>query len=163
MTERKDKSAKKSVLTERMNVDSEEFKGLQSLILQKSREQTQEQRKYNELYSLQIQMEDYLKSDDGIEIKLAGEFLKSFLSVLDIRQNRFAEYIGLRPSNLNKLIKGERPINSELALILGKIFNLNPMIWLKIQSKNELERLSKEKNKQLEKYSLNDLMNKNVA
>ncbi|WP_227625918.1 helix-turn-helix transcriptional regulator [Geofilum rubicundum] len=56
-------------------------------------------------------------------LKLPGEFLKEYLKTLGIPQKKFAHYIEINPSNLSKLINGERPINYELAIILGKIFN----------------------------------------
>ena len=75
-----------------------------------------------------------------------------------IRQNKFADYIGVRPSNLSKLIKGERSLSHELALVLGKIFNNDPMLWLDVQDKNKLDELSKSKRNEIKKYSLKDLM-----
>ena len=92
--------------------------------------------------ALKFKMEDYLRSD-GKQSLLVGDFLKAYLSAFEIRQNKFAQYIGVRPSNLNKLIKGERALNHELALVFGKIFNTNAMLWLDIQDKNKLDELNK--------------------
>ena len=102
-------------------------------------------------------MEEYLESEDR-NIKLPGEFLKQYLKTLEIPQKQFAEYIHLKPSNLSKLISGERPINYELALIFGKIFNNDPMLWIKIQAKNELAIIKQVTNKKYHHYSLNDLL-----
>ena len=146
------------VLTNRMDTDTKEFNEFQALLLNKSRYRSEKQKKQIELTALRFKMEDYLRSEEEV-FKPAGGFLKSYLKVLQIQQNRFADYIGLRPSNLSKLINGERPINYELALILGKIFNLDPLLWLDIQAKNELRRLTRSKQKDYFKYSLEDLMN----
>ncbi|MFC2119304.1 transcriptional regulator, partial [Bacteroidota bacterium] len=129
-------------LTNRMDVGTNSFDEFQAILLNKSREQTIEQKRKIELLALKFKMEDYLKSE-GHDIRLAGEFLKLYLRALHIHQNKFANYIGLHPSNLSKLIIGERPINYELALIFGNIFNTDPMIWIKIQAKNELKKLNK--------------------
>lgn len=102
-------------------------------------------------------MEDYLKSE-GQDVRLAGEFLKLYLKTLYIHQNKFAKYIGLNPSNLSKLISGERPINYELALIFGKLFNNDPMLWIEIQAKNELRKLKKARKEKYHNYSLHDLI-----
>ena len=154
---KKIKEPENGLLTNQMDVNSTDFAKLQAKLLNKSRERTQEQNLNIELLALKYKIEDYL-NDENKEVKIAGEFIKQYLKVLRIKQNRFAEYIGIKPSNLSKLLKGERPINYELALILGKIFKVNPMIWIEIQAKNELLRLKRIKNQELFKYSLKDLL-----
>ncbi len=113
--------------------------------------------------SLKYQTEEYLQSEEN-DMKLAGAFLKQYLKTLQIRQTKFANYIGLKPSNLSKLLNGERPINYNLALILGEIFNINPMLWIEIQAKNELNKLKNTEDNRYN-YSLSDLMSggKNVV
>ena len=146
-----------SVLTNRMNENSDEFNKLQAILLNKSREQTEQQKRDVELMALKFTMEDYLESDNS-DITSVGEYLKTLLKVTRIRQNKFADYIGLKPSNLSKLIGGERPISHEVALVLGKIFKIEPMIWLNIQAKNELKRLTHSNADKYNHYSLNELM-----
>ena len=152
------------VLTERMDTASDEFVQFQALILKKSREQSEQQKLKNQFLGLKFQMEDYVNSEGSKEgsLKLAGEFLKSFLDTLNIKQKKFAAYIGMRPSNLSKMLNGERPISPETALKLEKIFHTRAIVWLEIQSKNELIQLSKIKNKELKKYSLNNLIQENI-
>ena len=145
------------VLTNRMNENSDEFNELQAILLNKSRKQTEQQKRDVELMALKFNMEDYLESDDS-DITSVGEYLKTLLRVTKIRQNKFADYIGLKPSNLSKLIGGERPISHEVALVLGKIFKIEPMIWLNIQAKNELKRLTHSDEDKYNHYSLNELL-----
>lgn len=156
---KKIKEPENGILTNQMDVNSSEFEKFQAKLLNKSRERTEEQKINIELLALKYRIENYLEREEG-EIKLAGEFIKQYLKVLQIKQNRFASYIGIKPSNLSKLLKGERPINYELALILGKIFNINPMLWIEIQAKNELLSL-KRRRKDFYKYSLKDLLKRN--
>jgi len=146
------------VLTEKMDVGTKEFDEFQAILLNKSKERSDKRNKEIELIALKFQMEDYLNSKDQ-HSKLVGDFLKAYLKTLEIRQNKFAEYIGIMPSNLSKLIKGERSLSHELALIFGVIFGNDPMLWLDIQDKNKLYELSKTKRKELRKYSLDDLIN----
>ncbi len=146
------------LLTNQMDVNSTDFDKFQAKLLNKSRARTQEQNLNIELLALKYKIEDYLNNDNNEDVKIAGEFIKQYLRTLRIKQNRFAEYIGIKPSNLSKLLKGERPINYELALILGRIFKVNPMIWIEIQAKNELLRLKQVKHQELFKYSLKDLL-----
>ena len=108
-------------------------------------------------------MEDYIKSTNESKPKLLGEFLKLYLDTLHIRQNKFANYIDIEPSNLNKVIKGERQITSEIALKIAKIFELDPLLLLEVQIKTELLKLMNTKSKQIGKYSLKDLLKESVG
>jgi len=157
------KEPENGILTNQMDTNSVDFDKLQAKLLIKSRERSIEQKRNVELLSLRYQIEEYLQSEES-DMKLAGAFLKQYLKTLQIKQTKFANYIGLKPSNLSKLLKGERPINYDLALILGKIFNINPMLWIEIQAKNELDKLKKAESNRYN-YSLSDLMsgNKNVV
>ena len=151
------KEPQENILTNRMDVGTQGFNDFQAIILKRSRERSEDQKRKIELLTLKYQMEDYINSETN-EVKTAGEFLKVILKLLNIQQNKFANYIGLRPSNLSKLINGERPINYDLALILGKLFNHSPILWVEIQAKNELQRLADSDRSKYSNYSLNDLM-----
>ncbi|TCO06981.1 HigA family addiction module antitoxin [Natronoflexus pectinivorans] len=145
------------MLTNPMDTGTDEFKDFQAKLLNKAKKRSEAQQREIELLSIKFQMQDYLESEET-ELKLPGDFLKEYLKTLDITQKKFAHYIEINPSNLNKLIKGERPINYELAIILGKIFNNDPMLWIEIQAKNELKKIRKTKTRRFNSYSLNDLM-----
>lgn len=150
---------KEQVLTERMDVGTREFDEFQAILLNKSKQRSSERKRKIELMALKFKMEDYLSSKDK-HSELVGDFLKAYLNTFDIKQNQFADYIGIKPSNLSKLIKGERPLNHELALVFGAIFENDPMLWLEIQDKNKLYELSKIKIEEIKEYSLDDLINK---
>lgn len=145
------------ILVDKTEVGTDEFNEFQAILLNKSKERSKEQNNLIELMALKFKMEDYLRSD-GKQFLLVGDFLKDYLAAFEIRQNKFAEYIGVRPSNLSKLIKGERSLNHELALVFGKIFRNDPMLWLDVQDKNKLDELSKSKHREIRKYSLKDLI-----
>ncbi len=154
------KSIEHGALTTQMDVKSSDFDRFQAKLLNRSKERTQEQKLNIEMLALKYKIEDYLK-DENADIQKAGEFIKQYLKILQIKQNRFAEFIGIKPSNLTKLLKGERPINYELALILGNIFNVEPMLWIEIQAKNEMSRLKRLKDKGLYRFSLKNLLKAN--
>ncbi|MDG5800661.1 addiction module antidote protein, HigA family [Marinilabiliaceae bacterium ANBcel2] len=145
------------MLTNPMDIGTDEFKDFQAILLNKTKSRSEAQQREIELLSIKFQMQDYLESEET-ELKLPGDFLKKYLKTLDIPQKKFAHYIELNPSNLNKLIKGERPINYELAIIFGKIFNNDPMLWIEIQAKNELKKIRNTKTRRFKNYSLKDLM-----
>jgi addiction module HigA family antidote len=145
------------MLTNQMDTGTDEFKDFQAIMLNKAKNRSEAQKREIELLSIKFQMQDYLESEET-ELKLPGEFLKEYLKTLGIPQKKFAHYIEINPSNLSKLISGERPINYELAIILGKIFNNNPMLWIEIQAKNELKKIRRTKTRRFNNYSLKDLM-----
>ena len=145
------------MLTNQMDTGTDEFKDFQAIMLNKAKNRSEAQKREIELLSIKFQMQDYLESEET-ELKLPGEFLKEYLKTLGIPQKKFAHYIGINPSNLSKLIKGERPINYELAIILGKIFNNDPMLWIEIQAKNELKKIRRTKNRRFNNYTLKDLI-----
>ena len=144
-------------LTHSMDVGTKGFNDFQAILLKKSMQRTENQELRINLLTLKYQMEDYLTSDKTEE-KSAGQFLKTILKTLQIQQNQFAEYIGLKPSNLSKLIKGERTINYDLALIFSRLFNHEAMLWIEIQAKNELNKLLHAERNKYAVYSLNDLV-----
>ena len=144
-------------LTHSMDVGTKGFNDFQAILLKKSMQRTENQELRINLLTLKYQMEDYLTSDKTEE-KSAGEFLKTILKTLKIQQNQFAEYIGLKPSNLSKLINGERTINYDLALIFSRLFNHEAMLWIEIQAKNELNKLLHAERNKYAVYSLNDLV-----
>lgn len=149
---------KKQVLTDRMDVESREFSEFQAILLNESNKRSNERKIEIELMALKFKMEDYLNSRDK-HTQLVGYFLKAYLDTFEIKQNKFAEYIGLKPSNLSKLISGERSLSHKMALVFGDIFGNDPRLWLDIQDKNKLDKLSEAKSKEIKKYSLDDLLN----
>ena len=114
-----EKQKQDNILTNRMDIGTQGFDDFQTILLQKSRKRTDNQKRKIDLLTLKYQMEDYIVADE-MEVKSAGEFLKIILKSLHIQQNKFAAYIGLKPSNLSKLMTGERNINYDLALIFGR-------------------------------------------
>ena len=147
------------ILTDRMDIKTKGFDEFQSILLMRSRARSVQQKQNVELLSIRFEMEDYVNSEKK-EIKSAGDFLKLILRSLQIQQNKFANYIGIKPSNLSKLINGERSINYDLALIFGRLFNHDPLLWIEIQAKNELRRLLEAQKNKYYNYSLNDLKSK---
>jgi len=142
-----------------VNINSEEFKELQRVIIAKSKKLSKNKILENKLLSLRFQMERYLDNEKP-EIVEVGWFLKEFLRQLNIKNVIFAKYIDFQESNLSALFKGNRKINTDLALKLGKIFRVDPSLWIHIQSKNELLRMAKENKKGYQKYNINDLLKK---
>lgn len=143
-----------------INTNSQDFKALQQAIKRFSKNLTEEQKLENRLLSIRFQMEAYLNQEEPEKIVPAGKFLKDFLRALKIKNKDFAAYIDYEESNLSAVLSGNRKINTDLALKFGKIFKVNPAIWLHIQSKNELLELKAEKEDQYDQYELEELLRK---
>lgn len=148
---------KKGLLTESMDIGTEEFQDFQQFILSKANSRTQAQRIFTEQMALRYRMEDYLNTEPEQQVSI-GSFLRSFLTATGIKQSKFAQYIGLRPSNFSKLLTGERKLNLELALTLESIFTIDAMVWLGIQTQNELRNIPTSTMEKLTKFSLAELM-----
>jgi len=148
----------KGLLTIPINPNSNEFKDLKSLLDDKIKTLSKSQLELIELMSTRVKIKEYLKSNiSRKQIVSSGKFLKELLGKLNVRQNRFAEYLEIRPSNLSKVLNGERKISFELSLILEQLFKIESHLWLEIQRKNKLIALSKRKIQSLKKYKLKDL------
>lgn len=147
------------VLTTPMNIDNKEFKELQLFLRNRADALDEKQRLQIELFALQIKIEDYLDGhEDEDHIIRVGEFLRLYIDKLGLKQNELARYIGLDPTNFNKILSGKRKINFELSFMLSQIFNLDPKTWILIQVKNEYLELKRDKFKHFKQYKLEDLI-----
>lgn len=150
------KELENGVLTESMDFGTIEYEDFKLLIRSKVAETSKNDRIKIELLGLKYHMEDYLKSQ--AKIIEVGVFIRQFIESIEIKQIDFANYLGLRPSNLSKILNGERRLNIELALILEKLSNINAELWLRIQNKNELRKIQKSQGRQMNKYKLKELL-----
>ena len=143
-----------------VNVNSEDFKALQQAIIEHNKKYTPEERMKYDLIALHIQMKSYISKDYDREYRSVGEFLKGYVKAIGIKNKTFAQYIDIEESNLSAIIRGKRKINLNLALKLEHIFGVDADIWLRVQSKNELQKLKEERKDDYEKYQLADLLKK---
>ncbi len=68
-----------------------------------------------------------------------GKFLQEILEELGISQAAFARDIGLSPMRISHVIKGDRPVTAEMALLFGKAFGQSPRYWLNLQADYDLK------------------------
>lgn len=143
------------ILTEPMDIGTKEYEDFKLLIRSKVAETSKEERIKISLLGLRYNMEDYIYSKSRlVEV---GSFVKQFIKLIEIKQIEFATYLNLRPSNLSKILNGERRLTIEMALILEKLSNINARLWLRIQNKNEIAKIQKTHSKELNKYRLKEL------
>lgn len=125
-----------------------------------SEKQTQERKLRNELLSIQFQIEDYIESENITDKKRILDFVKLYLKTLNVSQRRLADLFEMKDSNLHKYLVGERKLNTAIVLKLSSFSHVSPEYWLRIEIKNELIEIKKEKakNKDYQKYDYRNLL-----
>jgi addiction module HigA family antidote len=68
-----------------------------------------------------------------------GEFLKEIIDELGISQAEFARTVGLSAMRISHVIKGQRPVTAEMALLFGKAFGQTPQYWINLQAAYDLK------------------------
>jgi antitoxin HigA-1 len=69
-----------------------------------------------------------------------GEILvEEFLKPMNISQSQLASDIGLRKSQIDQVVRGERGIDADMALRLARYFGMSVEFWTGIQIHYEVE------------------------
>jgi antitoxin HigA-1 len=58
---------------------------------------------------------------------------------LGLTQNALAKAIGSKPSIIPEIIRRKRAVSAQMALKLGRLFNVSPGVWMGIQADYDLE------------------------
>jgi len=145
------------MLTQPMETSTPEFRDFQLLIRAKGQNATLEEKIKIKMTGLKFKIEDYLASENSKQTPV-GYFVKQALNTLNIKHKNFAKYIDLKGPNLSKLLKGERKMNMEQAIIFENLFDIKAELWIAVQSKNQLFQLEKLNRKDFKKYRIQDLV-----
>ena len=78
-----------------------------------------------------------------------GEFLKEILDDLKISQAEFSRRVGVSSMRISHVVKGQRPVTAELALLFGKAFGQSPQYWTNLQTSYDLKVAEKTIKRQL--------------
>lgn len=86
----------------------------------------------------------FAKSVDGRSDKLPsihpGEILEEeFLRPMRITQYRLAKAIGVDARRIHAIVRGQRSISAETALLLSRFFGNSAEFWMGLQSQYDLE------------------------
>jgi antitoxin HigA-1 len=76
---------------------------------------------------------------NGLPAIHPGEFLAEILGEMKLSQAEFARAIGVSPMRISHIVKGDRPVTAELALLFGRVFNQSPQYWLNLQASYDLK------------------------
>jgi addiction module HigA family antidote len=70
-----------------------------------------------------------------------GEILlDEFLEPMEINQQQLAEAINVSVQQIAEIIQQKQAITAEMALRLGRYFNMSPKFWLNLQGHYDLDR-----------------------
>lgn len=77
-----------------------------------------------------------------------GTLIKDEIDAIpNFTQRTLAKELGVKPSFLNEIIKGKRPVTADLAILLEKSLGISADYWMKFQSQYEIDKARvKEKN-----------------
>ena len=65
---------------------------------------------------------------------------EEFLGPMHVTQYRLAKTIGVDPRRIHAIVRGERAITAETALLLSRFFGNSAGFWMGLQSQYDLER-----------------------
>lgn len=133
---------------------------LKDFITIHSQKQSKERRLRNELLAIQYRIEDYIASENTSDKLRVLDFVKLYLKTFNVTQKKLADLFEMKDSNLHKYLIGERKLNARIVLKLSSFSHLNPEYWLRVQVKNELIEINKEKegSNDYQKYDYRNLL-----
>ena len=80
-----------------------------------------------------------------IRLITPGEMLlKDWLEPLELSQNKLARELKVPPQRINSIEKGALRITPDMALRLGRYFNMTPQFWMNLQQRYDLEKAKDE-------------------
>lgn len=65
---------------------------------------------------------------------------EEFLGPMNVTQYRLAKAIGVDPRRIHAIVRGERAITAETALLFSRFFGNSARFWMGLQSQYDLER-----------------------
>jgi addiction module HigA family antidote len=80
------------------------------------------------------------KSKDRLDPVHPGDVLREdFMKPLGLSAYAVAKAIGSTPIAISEIIRRKRAVSAEMALKLGRLFNVSPEVWMGIQADYDLE------------------------
>lgn len=78
---------------------------------------------------------------DSLTARHPGEILvEEFLAARSLSQYRLAVDVGVPPRRINEIVHGKRGITADTALRLSRYFGNDPLYWMELQSRWDLQR-----------------------
>ena len=140
--------------------NEEKLNSINEFVKEHAKNQSKERKIKNKLLSIQFKLEDYIEKESIDEDKVINilDFIKMYLKVLGITKKDLAKYFGMKDSNLHTYLTGKRKLNPDIVLKISSFSRTNPEYWYRVQVKNELVKLKREKVKDYKKYDYENLL-----
>ena len=81
-----------------------------------------------------------LSADFAIAVH-PGEILSEMIEENGLSQAGLARHLKMDPSKINEICKGRRGISAEMAVMLGKAFQISAGMWMNLQKNWELSQV----------------------
>ena len=120
--------------------------------------QSKEDLLVTKLIAIQYKLEDYIQNEDDNNVIEILDFVKMYLKAFGLTKKELASYFEMQDSNFHKYLSGARKLNAELVLKLSTFSHTKPEYWYRVEIKNELIALRKEKSN-LDYYKKYDYRN----
>ena len=80
------------------------------------------------------------KKKDRLDPVHPGDVLREdFMRPMGLSASAVAKAIGSTPIAISQICRGKRSVSTEMALKLGRLFNVSPELWMGIQADYDLE------------------------
>jgi antitoxin HigA-1 len=80
------------------------------------------------------------KRKDRLDPVHPGDVLREdFMKPLGLSAYALAKALGVTPTAISEIIRRKRTVSAEMALKLGRLFNVSPELWMGIQADYDLE------------------------
>jgi len=85
-----------------------------------------------------------INAEELLELTHPGEvLLEEFLKPMNISQSRLAKDLGVARVAISKIVRGERDITAEKALMLSKYFGTTAQLWMNLQAGYDLRKAAR--------------------
>lgn len=121
-----------------VNVESEDFQYMRRMIAERYEALDPITKIKNAILGIRLEMQTYLAGGDSDSIKSVGYFIEELLKAAGVSKKHFAKYIGYDYANFIALTKNRRKINYDTAIKMGQTFQIDPLLLLRIETKNEM-------------------------
>lgn len=92
------------------------------------------------------------KAKDKLNPVHPGDVLREdFMKPMALSAYAVAKAIGSTPIAISQICRGKRSVSAEMALKLGRLFNVSPELWMGIQADYDLEVARRKSEREIER------------
>ena len=81
------------------------------------------------------------EGDKLLPIHPGSILLTEFLEPLNLSSTKLALHMGIAPTRVTAIVKGDRAITADTALRLARVFKMSPEFWMNLQTNFDIAML----------------------